>query len=197
MKLGNRDSLAHGGGLSELLLSEINLMVELLNILLLLFYQALQSNAGLPKKKHWLDLSILTEIGALIVEGNGVERVNVIVIKVSDLCKIQECLIANQFLLIATTIWLFIRLLNHRRGAYYLKSIHLQSFLIDLIGWDNLGWSSCILLYGFPCTLQFEVHSHIWTASWWSRPRQSTLISNHVALILLVHVMPLSRGAQW
>jgi hypothetical protein len=52
MKLGKRDALAHGGGLSELLLSEINLMVELLDILLLLFYQALQSNAGLPKKKH-------------------------------------------------------------------------------------------------------------------------------------------------
>jgi hypothetical protein len=72
MKLWNRDGLAHGGSLSELLLSEINLMVELLHILFLLFYQALQSNAGLPKKKHRLDLSILTEVGALIVEGNGV-----------------------------------------------------------------------------------------------------------------------------
>jgi hypothetical protein len=103
MKLGNSDGLAHGGGLSDLLLNEIKLMLELLHILLLLFYQALQGNTGLPKKKNGLDLSILTEIGALIVEGNRVERVYVVVI-VRDLCKIQESLIANQFLLIVTTI---------------------------------------------------------------------------------------------
>ena len=139
MKLGNWDGLAHGGGLSELLLSEIHLMVELLHILLLLFYQGLQSNTCLPKKQHRLDLSILTEVGALIVERNGIKRVAVIVIIVSDLCKIQESLIANQFLLIATTIWLFIRLLNHWRGAHNLKSIHLRSALIDWIRWDYLG----------------------------------------------------------
>jgi hypothetical protein len=38
MKLGNRDGLAHGGGLTELLLSEIHLVVKLLHILLLLVY---------------------------------------------------------------------------------------------------------------------------------------------------------------
>ena len=38
MKLGDRDGLAHGGGLSKLLLSEIHLVVELLHILLLLVY---------------------------------------------------------------------------------------------------------------------------------------------------------------
>lgn len=38
MKLGDRDILAHWGGLSELLLSEIHLLMKLLHILLLLLY---------------------------------------------------------------------------------------------------------------------------------------------------------------
>jgi hypothetical protein len=76
---------------------------------------------------------MLTEIGALIVEGHGLESDIMIVIKVSDLCEIQESLIANQFLLIATTIWLFIRLLNHWRRADYLKTVHLQTGTVDWI----------------------------------------------------------------